>query len=226
MPERLLNAEEIVRSFVTPRRTVEVLRGCGLRLEPGESLAILGGSGSGKSTLLHILGTLDRPDSGSLSYSGKDLLKLSSRDLALFRSRELGFVFQFHHLLPEFSALENVAMPLLIRGIGRDQSFDRSRRLLGRMGLAERVEHRPDELSGGEQQRVAVARALVGEPRVILADEPTGNLDENTGRDLADLLFEYRAEKGLAMVLVTHDRELAARCDSFLRLEEGLLQAL
>ena len=225
MPELLLKAEGLVRSFVTPRRTVEVLRDCGMSLEKGESLAILGGSGSGKSTLLHILGTLDKPDAGRLNYGERNLLELGSRDLAEFRGRELGFVFQFHHLLPEFSAQENVAMPLLIGGMGREKSFARSRRLLGRLGLAERIEHRPDELSGGEQQRVAVARALIGEPRIILADEPTGNLDEKTGRELADLLFEYRAEKGLAMVLVTHDRELAARCDRFLRLEDGLLQS-
>jgi lipoprotein-releasing system ATP-binding protein len=202
---------------------VEVLTGCELSLEPGRSLAILGSSGSGKSTLLHILGTLDRPDGGELSYGGRDLLGMGSRQLAEFRGRELGFVFQFHHLLPEFSALENVGLPLLIRGMERQEAFEHARSLLDRLGLALRVEHRPDELSGGEQQRVAVARALVGGPRLILADEPTGNLDEETGRDLADLLFEYRADQGLALVLVTHDGDLASRCDRVLRLEGGLL---
>mgnify|MGYP001813540199 CR=1 FL=1 len=223
MAEALLKATGIARSFVTPRRRVEVLRGCDLALAPGDSLPFLGSRGSGKSTLLHILGTLDRPDEGSLAYGGRELLKLGSREMTVFRGRELGFVFQFHHRLPEFSALENVGLPLLIQGLAREQAFARSRQLLETLGMGSRAEHRPDELSGGEQQRVAVARALVHDPRLILADEPTGNLDEVTGRELADLLFRYRAEEGLALVLVTHDAELAARCDRTLRLEEGIL---
>jgi len=225
VPETLLEAREIHRSFRGSRRVVEVLKGCGLSLETGESLAIVGGSGSGKSTLLHILGTLDRPDSGSLRFEGKELLGLRARRLSEFRRRELGFVFQFHHLLPEFTAQENAAMPLRIAGLGEREAMKRAAALLEILDLGHRLDHRPAELSGGEQQRVAVARALVGGPRLLLADEPTGNLDETTGRALADQLFGHCALRGLSLVLVTHDADLAARCDRRLVLADGLLAA-
>jgi len=224
VPEPLLEALGLERSYRAPARSVEVLRGCDLVLEAGESVAVLGGSGSGKSTLLHILGTLDRPDGGSLRYGGRDLLTMGSRELSAFRRSELGFVFQFHHLLPEFSALENVAMPLRIAGMGDGESMSRARKQLESLGLAHRLDHRPPELSGGEQQRVAVARALVGSPRLLLADEPTGNLDEETGRNLADQLFDRCEEEGFALLLVTHDSTLAERCRKRFVLQDGILR--
>lgn len=224
MPEPLLEAHGLERSYKALQRRVEVLRGCDLKLEAGESVAILGGSGSGKSTLLHILGTLDRPDGGALSFEGRDLLALRSRELSEFRRNELGFVFQFHHLLPEFSALENVALPLRIAGRTDRESLEQAGAQLKSLGMAHRMDHRPPELSGGEQQRVAVARALVGSPRLLLADEPTGNLDEETGRALADQLFERCSAEGFALLLVTHDSTLAARCRKRLVLRDGRLQ--
>jgi len=221
----LLSATGLARSFVTAHRRVAVLADCTLGLAAGESLAIAGSSGSGKSTLLHILGTLDRPDAGSLSFAGRDLLAAGARACTDFRRRELGFIFQFHHLLPEFSALENVALPALIASGGgaRGAAFARARSLLEQVGLESREEHRPGELSGGEQQRVAVARALMGRPRLVLADEPTGNLDAATGREVADLLFALCAEAGAGLLVVTHDLALAARADRRLQLAAGRL---
>ncbi|MEZ4395437.1 MAG: ABC transporter ATP-binding protein [Candidatus Krumholzibacteriia bacterium] len=222
MPE-LLRAEGLSRVFVTARRRLEVLADCSLTLNAGEALSILGASGSGKSTLLHILGTLDRPDAGSLRFDGRDLLAAKAREASAFRRKELGFIFQFHHLLPEFSALENVALPGLIARQRRAEAFARASALLARVGLAEREEHRPGELSGGEQQRVAVARALLSKPRLVLADEPTGNLDTATGREVADLLFELTADEGVGLLLVTHDAALATRAHRSLRLDRGRL---
>ncbi len=225
MPE-LLRAEGLSRTFATAHRKVEVLADCSLSLARGEALSILGASGSGKSTLLHLLGTLDRPDGGSLTFEGRDLLGASAREQSEFRKSELGFIFQFHHLLPEFSAEENVALPALIEREDRRAAFEAARTMLGRVGLEERRDHRPGELSGGEQQRVAVARALIGRPSLILADEPTGNLDEETGREVAAMLFALCREQGVGLVLVTHDRQLAARGDRQLRLERGSLSTV
>lgn len=225
MPE-LLRAEGLARSFVTAHRRVEVLKDCSLALAAGETLAIAGSSGSGKSTLLHILGTLDRPDAGRLHFEGRDLLAADARATSAFRQRELGFIFQFHHLLPEFSALENVALPALIGGARRGVAFGRARELLAQVGLTERAEHRPGELSGGEQQRVAVARALIARPRLVLADEPTGNLDAGTGLEVAALLFALCAEAGAGLLVVTHDQGLAARAARRLRLAAGRLEAV
>ena len=220
MPE-LLRAEGLSRVFVTARRRLEVLADCSLTLNAGEALSILGASGSGKSTLLHILGTLDRPDAGSLRFDGRDLLAAKAREASAFRRKELGFIFQFHHLLPEFSALENVALPGLIARQRRAEAFARASALLARVGLAEREEHRPGELSGGEQQRVAVARALVKGPELLFADEPTGNLDRENSRAIAALLAE-QAAAGVTVLLATHDRELAAETATrVLRLDYG-----
>ncbi len=222
MPE-LLTASGLARVFKSGKRRVEVLRDCSLSLAVGESLSVLGASGSGKSTLLHLLGTLDHPDAGELSFDGRDLMLASARERSDFRRRELGFIFQFHHLLPEFSAEENVALPALIAKVGREPAFTEARGLLERVGLSSRADHRPGELSGGEQQRVAVARALVSSPRLILADEPTGNLDAATGQEVAEMLFDLCREHGAGLVLVTHDRELAARTDRSLELVSGSL---
>ncbi len=223
MSAALLEAVDIHKSYPGVKGEVEVLKGGGLSIEAGESLAVLGGSGSGKSTLLHILGTLDRPEGGALRFQGRDLLGMKARELSDFRRRELGFVFQFHHLLPEFTALENTAMPLRIAGRGEGDSMERAAEILKGLDLGHRLEHRPPELSGGEQQRVAVARALVGSPSLLLADEPTGNLDEKNGGALADLLFDRQSEDGFALILVTHDAALASRCSRRLKLEDGIL---
>ncbi len=223
MPE-LLTATGLTRVFLTGKRRVEVLRGCSLGLDAGESLSVLGASGSGKSTLLHLLGTLDQPDAGELRFDSLDLLETSTRERSAFRRRELGFIFQFHHLLPEFSAEENVALPALIGKTGRKAAFDEARTLLESVGLNSRRDHRPGELSGGEQQRVAVARALMGEPRLLLADEPTGNLDARTGREVAELLISLCRKRNAGLVIVTHDRELADRADRSLVLEAGSLE--
>ena len=202
-----------------------VLEKLSLTVAPRERLAILGQSGSGKSTLLHLLGALDRPDAGTVRWGAVDPFALSDGDRALARNGHLGFVYQFHHLLAEFSALENVAMPLLIRGLGKADALAEAARLLGAVGLAARGQHRPGALSGGERQRVALARALVGKPAVLLADEPTGNLDPTTAHQMIDLMLALREEQGTALVVVTHDLSLAARLDRCLRLEGGQLRA-
>ena len=204
-------------------RELRVLGGVNLRVESGEAVAIVGSSGAGKSTLLHLLGGLDRPTSGGVFLGGRDVSEVDGDELAWIRNRGVGFVFQFHHLLREFTALENVMMPCLIAGRPRRASEDRARELLTLVGLNERLSHRPTQLSGGEQQRVAVARALAAEPPLLLADEPSGNLDTQTSEELHDLLFRLRASQGLGMVLVTHNRELAGRADRVLELREGRL---
>lgn len=203
---------------------LEVLRGLDLRVESGEAVSIVGTSGAGKSTLLHILGALDRPTSGEVRLAGRSLAALSSDEIARMRNRYVGFVFQFHHLLREFTALENASLPALIAGTSLSDSRERARDLLSAVGLAGRLDHRPWQLSGGEQQRVAVARALVNEPPVLLADEPSGNLDLKTSAALHDLLFELRDQRGVALVLVTHNLELASRADRILALREGVLE--
>ncbi len=203
---------------------IEVLRGVSLTLGKGEAVAITGASGAGKSTLLHLLGALDRPTSGVVLVGGRDVSKLGEDELAAVRNRQIGFVFQFHHLLREFTALENVMMPALLAGLGFDEARRGAKGLLAEVGLEHREAHKPRQLSGGEQQRVAVARALVNEPLVLLADEPSGNLDTQTGARLHDVLFGLRATRDLSLVLVTHNADLAGRADRILRLDLGRLQ--
>ena len=219
----LLEARGLVKGYASPAGRVEVLTGLDLAVEAGEMVAVVGASGVGKSTLLHVLGTIDRPDAGSVRVAGEEAFSLPEARLRDFRNRTLGFVFQFHHLLPEFSALENVMMPLLIARRPAREAEARARELLEQMGLASRASHRPAALSGGEQQRVAVARALAREPRALLADEPSGNLDRATGDRLHDLLRRLNQERGLSVVVVTHNERLAGLADRVLRLEAGRL---
>jgi lipoprotein-releasing system ATP-binding protein len=202
---------------------VTVLSGLDLSVARGEKLVIVGQSGVGKSTLLHILGALDRPSSGEVHFDGLDLARLAERDLAAFRNREIGFVFQFHHLLPDFTALENTMMPALVRGMRREEASRRACGVLEQMGLADRLSHKPGELSGGEQQRVAVARAVVLSPRALLADEPTGNLDPETAADVHRLFFDLNRVQGITLVIVTHNEQLAALADRTLHLQHGRL---
>jgi lipoprotein-releasing system ATP-binding protein len=221
----LIVASGVVKGYRTPAGYIPVLQEVELEVAEGEMLAVIGASGVGKSTLLHVLGTLDRPEAGSVTLAGEDVLRLPESRLREFRNRTLGFVFQFHHLLPEFSALENVMMPLLI---GRQPAAEARRQataLLEELGIGHRLGHRPGALSGGEQQRVAVARALVQSPRALLADEPSGNLDAQTGDRLHGLLRRLNREKGITVVVVTHNERLAATCDRMLRLEGGRLIA-
>ena len=200
---------------------MEVLKGVDLTFSGGEKVAIVGASGVGKTTLLHVLGTLDRPTAGKVFFEGKDIYTLNEKDLAFFRNREIGFVFQFHHLLPEFNALENTMMPCLIQGIPKMESVCRAEAILALVGLKERFSHKPGELSGGEQQRVAVARALVLEPKVLLADEPTGNLDTKTGESVFDLLQELNRIKGVTLIVVTHNLKLAEKMSRQIQLIDG-----
>lgn len=203
-----------------------VLDGVDVRVLGGEAVAVVGASGAGKSTLLHLLGGLDRPSAGAVVVGGRSLAKLPDRELAAARNSYIGFVFQFHHLLREFSALENVMMPLLLAGTDRSEAAKRAREVLTEVGLGPRISHRPAQLSGGEQQRVAVARALANRPVLLLADEPSGNLDTQTSEQLHDLFFRLREEHGVAMILATHNRELADRADRVLLIEGGRLQSL
>jgi lipoprotein-releasing system ATP-binding protein len=214
-------AQDVTKSFARDGDRVDVLKGVSLAIAAGELAAIVGPSGVGKSTLLHLLGGLERPTAGAIRYGDTDLAALSDVALARFRNRRVGFVFQFHHLLPEFSALENVMMPLLIRRRSTAEARARSTTLLGRVGLAARLKHRPGELSGGEQQRVAIARALIGDPSVLLADEPTGNLDSRTGDEVFELMRELNRERRLTCVFITHNDELARRTDRVLRMLDG-----
>lgn len=204
---------------------LRILEGVEIAVQPGEAVAIVGASGSGKSTLLHLLGGLDQPTSGEVLLDGRSLFVLDTRQLAEVRNRRIGFVFQFHHLMREFTALENVMMPMFIGGMGKEPAEQRARILLGEVGLAGRLSHKPWQLSGGEQQRVAVARALANSPAVVLADEPSGNLDTHTAEQLHDLFFRLREEHGIALVLATHNRELADRADRILQLKEGQLRS-
>jgi lipoprotein-releasing system ATP-binding protein len=222
--EPAISARGVSKSYVGGDGSrIQVLGSVDLDVRPGEMVSIIGQSGSGKSTLLHVLGALDHPDAGEVSIGGRRLSTLRENALSELRSRNVGFVFQFHHLLREFSALENVMMPQLIAGVGEEKARDRARELLDMLGLAARTEHKPAQLSGGEQQRVAVARALANRPLALLADEPSGNLDPDTSERLHDALFRVCQEERAAMVLVTHDLGLAARADRVLRLHGGQL---
>ena len=219
----LIQASGLSKAFTDGPRTIPVLTDLSIEVAHGEKVAIVGESGAGKSTLLHILGALERPTGGVVIFDGMDVFAASDREINAFRNREVGFVFQFHHLLPDFSALENVMMPGLIQGLGREDVRRRAERMLERVGLRERMTHRPGELSGGEQQRVAVARAIVLEPRLVLADEPTGNLDRTTGDAIHQLLVELNRDHQITLVVVTHNERLAALADRRLRLTEGRL---
>ena len=223
--EPVLAARAVVRGFTEGSAKLEVLRGLDLEVRAGERLGIFGASGSGKSTLLQILGGLDQPDAGSVAIEWRDLQTLSEPERGQLRNRTIGFVYQFHHLLVEFSALENVAMPLLVRRMPAAEAAQRATALLQRVGLGERLRHRPNQLSGGERQRAAVARALVTGPRLVLADEPTGNLDGRNAEQVFALMLELNRELGTSLVVVTHDARLAARMDRVLELDQGQLRA-
>jgi lipoprotein-releasing system ATP-binding protein len=213
----------LVRIFEKDTQVIEVLRGIDLEVKQGETLAITGASGVGKSTLVHLLGALDRPTAGTVLYEGDDIFRLDDDELAGFRNRKVGFIFQFHHLLAELTALENVMMPALINGMSRARSAALAREMLGRLGLENRLKHKPGELSGGEQQRVAIARALILRPPLVLADEPTGNLDRRTGEGVEDMLLDMNRELQANLVVVTHNLRLAAKMDRQLELIDGRL---
>jgi lipoprotein-releasing system ATP-binding protein len=221
MTRPLLVGKKIVKSYIDAGEKVEILQGVDVHIDEGETLAILGASGSGKSTLLHILGTVDTPDGGVVTYQGNTLSEYSSQEQAKFRNAELGFVYQFHHLLPEFSATENVAMPQLIAGISKKQAYDKASALLERVGLGHRQKHQPSQLSGGERQRVAIARAMINQPSIIMADEPTGNLDKESSDEILALIKNINETDKTSFVIVTHDQMLANKMDRTLTLVNG-----
>jgi lipoprotein-releasing system ATP-binding protein len=221
----MIEIRGVSKSFATAGGVIEVLRDIGLRIRAGERVAVVGTSGAGKTTLMHTLGGLDRPTAGEILFEGANIFALRGAELDAFRNRTVGFVFQFNQLLPEFTALENVMMPLLIGGVARREATEKAAGLLSEVGLGQRLTHKPGALSGGEQQRVAIARALVREPRLLLADEPTGNLDSRTSDEIMSLLNRMHQTRGLTMVIVTHNAGLARSLDRILRIEDGQLAA-
>jgi len=220
----LIEVENLHKSYLSGNRELKILTGLSLTVETGEMIAVTGVSGSGKSTLLHLLGGMDRPDQGSIIISGREISRMNMMEMAMFRNRYIGFVFQLHHLLPEFTALENIMMPLLLRNMNREEAEPKAAGLLTDVGLQDRGHHRPGELSGGEQQRVALARALVGDSNLLLADEPTGNLDPQTGLAISELFQALHTRHSLTSILVTHNEKLAAICSRIYRLENGILK--
>jgi lipoprotein-releasing system ATP-binding protein len=225
MSEWMLRTRSLCRTYASGSRSIHVLKDLDLDVEAGESVGIVGDSGVGKSTLLHLLGGIDRPEQGSLEFNGKDLVAADRTEIAHYRNQQVGFVFQFHHLLPEFTALENVEMPFRIAGTLASVG-DRPREILEQLGLADRVHHLPGQLSGGEQQRVAIARAVAPSPALVLADEPTGNLDPATGARVFEMLEKLQRKNRFSLILATHSSRLAGHCDRVLRLTEGRLVAL
>ena len=225
MPGAHVEISGLHKSYAFRGRRIDVLRGIDLRVAAGDMVAVVGASGVGKSTFLHVLGTLDRPTSGRMVIDKLDVTQLDAVSLAAFRNRTIGFVFQFHHLLPEFTALENAAMPGLISGLSREQAESRAEALLKRVELGHRLLHRPGELSGGEQQRVALARALVMEPKLILADEPTGNLDSKTSDAMNDLFFDLNRRRGTTFLVVTHSRDLAGQMPRVVTMRDGRIES-
>ena len=226
MSDIILRTEGLAKAYALPKGELRVLEGIDLELERGDLVAIMGVSGVGKTTLLNLLGALDRPTSGRIWLDGQDLGTLSEAGLSALRNAKIGFVFQFFHLLPEFTAAENVAFPLLIRGAGKREAFARAREMLGEVSIGDKADLRPGQLSGGEQQRVAVARALINEPKLLLADEPTGNLDAKTGGMVLEIILELHRKRGLSSIVVTHNERIAARCDKVLVMEAGALKPI
>jgi len=224
MSNCLLEVRDLRKSFQTDVSRVDVLNGINLTIQEGDTIALVGASGAGKSTLLHIMGTLDRPTSGNVFFRGEDVFRLAESSLATFRNRSIGFVFQFHHLLPEFTALENVMMPALISGVAKEEARKSACSFLEDVGIGHRLQHKPGELSGGEQQRVAIARALVLSPAMLLADEPTGNLDTKTSEEVHELLAAIQRKTGLSLIIVTHNERLAARMGKTIHLVDGRIQ--
>lgn len=221
MDSPFLQVNDVHKSFILGNQTIGVLNGINLTLHRGEMLAMIGASGAGKSTFLHILGTLDRPTQGTVLYEGQDIFGLSETELAGFRNRRIGFVFQFHHLLPEFTALENTYLPALIQKRPKHEMLEEATALLSEVGLGHRLHHKPGELSGGEQQRIAVARALIQNPDLVLADEPTGNLDAHTGETIFELLRALNQKRGTAFVIVTHNERLSKQADRLIHMVDG-----
>jgi ABC-type lipoprotein export system ATPase subunit len=224
MNNLLLSARALTKTYILGKRSLDVLRGVDLDVERGELLALRGASGAGKSTLLHLIGGLDSPNAGEILFDGRDLAGFSERQLTQFRNRRVGFIFQAYHLLPELDALENVCLPARMARLNRSTIEARGRDLLARVGLQARLDHKPSELSGGEQQRVAIARALINQPELILADEPTGNLDSRTGGEIIELLKSLRAEKQTTLVIATHDAKVAAHAGRVIELADGRIQ--
>ncbi len=225
MSDLLLSARSLTKTYTMGKRSLEVLRGVDLDVARGEFLALRGSSGAGKSTLLHLIGGLDSPNAGQIFFNGQNLVTFSERKLTEFRNRRVGFIFQAYHLLPELTALENVCLPARMARISSAQVAVRGAELLARAGLKERLDHKPSELSGGEQQRVAIARALINEPELILADEPTGNLDSKTGGEIIELLKSLRVEKNTTLVIATHDDKVAANAERVIQLVDGRIQS-
>jgi lipoprotein-releasing system ATP-binding protein len=226
MNEPILSARGLKKTYAFGKRTLEVLRGVDLEVARGDFVALRGASGTGKSTLLHLIGGLDLPNAGEIFFAGQSLTKLSESELTHFRNRRVGFVFQAYHLLPELDALENVCLPARVARMSAAQAEKRGRELLARVGLKDRTDHKPSELSGGEQQRVAIARALVNEPELLLADEPTGNLDSQTGGEIIELLKSLRVEKQMTLIIATHDAKVAAHAQRVIELADGRIAAV